>query len=74
MKLDRIETFVPRTPENDVLFEYDRSPNPLRDELLVEGFRLEGESVRIPQGPGLGVEIDPEVLERYTAARGEARR
>jgi len=66
-------TAFPRAPENEPMLEYDRNPNPLRDELLAENFRLEGESVRIPQGPGLGIEINPDVLERYTVARRESR-
>lgn len=66
-------TVFPRAPENDVMFEYDRNPNPLRDELLVENFKFEGESLRIPQAPGLGIEINEEVLARYTTARRETR-
>lgn len=59
-------TAMPKAPENEVMLEYDCNRNPLRDELLVENFRLEDHRVRVPQGPGLGIEIDPEVLDRYT--------
>ena len=47
------------------LLEYDRSENPLRDELLVHNLRQEGGYLPVPQGPGLGIDINPEVLERY---------
>lgn len=62
-------TAMPRAPENEPLFEYDCSPNPLRDELVVGGFPLDAEGgIAIPAQPGLGIEIDPDTLERYTIA------
>ncbi len=42
------------------------------EELLVENFRLEDRMVKIPQGPGLGIEIDEDVLLRYTVRRQES--
>ncbi len=65
-------TCFPRTPENDVMFEYDRNPNPLRDELLVQNFKLDGESLRIPNAPGLGIDINEKVLARYTVAKRQS--
>lgn len=59
-------TALPRAPENEVMLEYDCNPNPLRDDLLVDRFQLEDHTVRIPQGPGLGIEINPDVLNQYT--------
>lgn len=47
------------------LFEYDRGANALRDELLVTPPNVYGERIAIPQGPGLGVDVNPEVLDRY---------
>ena len=61
-------TALPRAPENEPMLEYDCSPNPLREELLAEPFAVEGDAVLIPQGPGLGIEIEPAALERYAAA------
>lgn len=49
------------------LLEYDRSENPLRDTLLKEDFRQTGGYLPVPQGPGLGVEVDPDQLDRYRA-------
>lgn len=43
-------------------FEFDRAPNKLRTDLLVEPFRLVDGVVAIPDGPGLGVEIDTEAV------------
>ena len=65
-------TAFPRSPENEVLLEYDSNPNPLREELLVENFRLEDQMVKIPQGPGLGIGIDEDVLQRYTVRHRES--
>lgn len=45
--------------------EYDRTENPLRDE-LVPGFPdRRGDLIRVPDGPGLGIDIDVERLKRY---------
>ena len=54
------------------MLEYDCNHNPLRDELLVENFQIEDQMVRVPQGPGLGIAIDPEVLKRYTVLHRES--
>ncbi len=45
--------------------EFDRTPNPIREELAVDPIRNEGTEVPIPDGPGLGVEIDPETLAEF---------
>ena len=66
-------TAMPRSPENEPMLEYDCNPNPLREELLAEPFALDGDRVLIPQAPGLGVAIDPDVLRHYTAAHRETR-
>ena len=47
------------------ILEYDRSLHPFRRELVTEPMSLENGVVRIPDGPGLGIELVPEALERY---------
>jgi D-galactarolactone cycloisomerase len=47
------------------LLEYDMSENALRTELAREPIRASGDIVAVPQAPGLGIEIDREVLQRY---------
>ena len=47
------------------LLEYDMSENALRTELAREPIRHSGGIVSVPQGPGLGIEIDREVLQKY---------
>ena len=47
------------------LLEYDMSENALRTELAQEPVRHNAGIVVIPQGPGLGLEINREVLAKY---------
>ena len=55
---------IPETPfgraGHPVMFEFDRSPNPLREDVLVEPISQRGSHVAIPAGPGLGVTVDEE--------------
>jgi D-galactarolactone cycloisomerase len=49
--------------------ECDISPNPLRDELLGGPIRPDADGcVPVPQGAGLGVEINEELLRRFAVA------
>jgi D-galactarolactone cycloisomerase len=48
-----------------ILFEYDRGPNGLREELLTTPIEAKEGRVTIPTGPGLGVEVDWDAVERY---------
>ena len=41
------------------------------DDLIVEPLIYEGSYVRVPRGPGLGVQLDEEALARYTVKEGE---
>ncbi|AKU09171.1 mandelate racemase/muconate lactonizing enzyme family protein [Haloferax gibbonsii] len=52
-----------------MMVEFDRSENPLRDEILQTPFDPTGGEVDVPQAPGLGVEIDEDAVERYRADR-----
>jgi D-galactarolactone cycloisomerase len=47
------------------LFEVDRSVNPLRENLLSNRLELTGECIEIPNEPGLGIEIDEQMLNLY---------
>lgn len=52
------------------LFEYDASPNPVRDDLLAGQLPLLADGrVAVPSGPGLGIDVPDEVLERYRDPR-----
>ncbi|WP_226040003.1 mandelate racemase/muconate lactonizing enzyme family protein [Natrinema sp. DC36] len=48
-----------------VLFEFDRSENPLRNDLLESPFDPTGGELAVPQDPGLGIEVDESAVDRY---------
>jgi D-galactarolactone cycloisomerase len=57
------------TLSGDPMLEFDRTPNPIREDLAVDPIENEGNEVPVPDGPGLGVEIDPDTLERFRTDR-----
>ena len=51
---------------NGLVLEWDQNPNAIRDELLKEPLKLEADgTVKVPERPGLGIELDPAAVERY---------
>ncbi|HWX47477.1 MAG TPA: mandelate racemase/muconate lactonizing enzyme family protein [Roseomonas sp.] len=50
------------------MLEFEQTPNPLRDLLAREPIEQRRGIVRVPEGPGLGIEIDREILHRYKVA------
>ena len=53
------------------LLEMDVNPNPLRDAVVGEALSVEDGHVRLPDGPGLGVEVDPEAMAGWRVASEE---
>lgn len=51
------------------ILEFDRTPNPLREELVEPAIDNEGTDVPIPSGDGLGVDIEPAALESFRVER-----
>jgi D-galactarolactone cycloisomerase len=45
--------------------EFDRVPNPLRDELLVQPLTFKDGFLSIPEKAGLGIEPDEKALKRF---------
>ena len=58
-----------RTPLEPIL-EFDRSEHPFRQAVLTRPIEHERGIVRIPDGPGLGIDIDREALARFRAPVG----
>ena len=54
---------------NFLTYEFAFHPNPLRDEIVTEPYavahNLKDGEVPVPDKPGLGIEIDQQVLEKY---------
>ena len=60
--------FIASIP-NSYLLEFDQNPNALRTELLSRPIEPDRRGVvAVPDGPGLGVRLDPETLRRYATA------
>jgi D-galactarolactone cycloisomerase len=49
----------------EALMELDRTENPLRDELVQPTYSPENGRLLVPCEPGLGVNVDEDVLRRY---------
>jgi D-galactarolactone cycloisomerase len=61
---DQPPAFRPMPP----MLEFEQTPNPLRDELAREPIVQRRGIVAVPDGPGLGIEVDREVLARFKVA------
>ena len=51
-------------PDTELL-EFNLAESPLRKELLTEPFRAVGGYVAVPCKPGLGIEVNPDVIAKY---------
>ena len=51
---------------NFLICEMDRLPNPLREGLILEPIRIQNGFVDVPQKPGLGLELNEEILRKYS--------
>ncbi|MEV0566343.1 mandelate racemase/muconate lactonizing enzyme family protein [Dactylosporangium sp. NPDC050588] len=60
--------FAAATP-NVPIYEYNRLPNPLRDDLPVTKPSLVDGALAVPEGPGLGVTLDESLIARYEVFR-----
>ena len=49
------------------VFEFDRTEHPIRQAILVAPIEHAGGVVRVPDGPGLGIEVDRAALARFRA-------
>ena len=48
------------------VMEFDRTPSLIRDGLMATPFDQEGGFLKVPDGPGLGIEIDEEAVRRFS--------
>jgi len=51
--------------ESAMMVEFDRTENVLRDKLIKPSFTLVDGMIIVPDAPGLGVDVDLELLEKY---------
>ena len=50
---------------NPVMLEFEQTENPFRDDLAKNPITQSGGRVKIPDGPGLGIEVERAVIEQY---------
>jgi D-galactarolactone cycloisomerase len=59
---DPTHGFTPDPP----MLEFDQAENPFREELIARPFAITKDGfVEIPTGPGLGIEIDEQIVKKY---------
>jgi D-galactarolactone cycloisomerase len=67
---------VPPTPLSmkpiEPMLEFDQSAHPFRQELIFNAIQNENGIVKVPDRPGIGVEINREILEKYSTERQSA--
>jgi len=65
----QLQAAMPHFPTSlnpeESLIEFDRSPNPLREELVTEEFEMSATSIIIPTRPGIGVTLNRDAMEKY---------
>ena len=52
--------------QNESVLEFDQTPHPVRENLTEPFFTQSNSRVDVPTAPGLGIEVDEEVLKRFT--------
>jgi D-galactarolactone cycloisomerase len=70
--LQLLAVLPPHTPPSlavaEPTLEFDRTEHPIRQALLTKPIEHVGGVVQIPDGPGLGIEIDRDALARFAVA------
>jgi L-alanine-DL-glutamate epimerase-like enolase superfamily enzyme len=51
---------------NFLICETDRLPNPLREDLLTTPLEIKNSFSKVPEKPGLGIELNEEMLKKYS--------
>jgi D-galactarolactone cycloisomerase len=67
--LQLLAVLPPHTPTSlkasEPILEFDRTEHPIRQAILTKPIEHRGGRVRIPDGPGLGIEIDRDALRHF---------
>jgi D-galactarolactone cycloisomerase len=51
------------------MLEFDQSAHPFRQDLIFNAIKLENGIVKVPDKPGIGVEINREILQKYATGQ-----
>ncbi|TKB43675.1 mandelate racemase/muconate lactonizing enzyme family protein [Thalassotalea mangrovi] len=60
-----------RAEAKTLLLEYDRTENPLRDQLYSQNVQVTNGEAMVPDAPGLGVQIDLDMLQEFNVSTTE---
>lgn len=69
-----LESIPGRMKKPDFLMEYDQTENGLREKLTYPPIEMKDGMIDVPKRPGLGIDIDEEVLKRYAIPKGELKK
>ena len=50
------------------MLEFDRTEHPIRQAILTQAIEHAGGIVRVPDGPGFGIEVDRAALARFAVS------
>ena len=64
-----LESMPGRMKRPDFLIEYDQTENALREELTFPAIEIKNGMIKIPNRPGLGIDVDEEVLMKYAISK-----
>ena len=64
-----LESMPGRMKRPDFLIEYDQTENALREELTFPAIEMKNGMIKIPNRPGLGIDVDEEVLMKYAISK-----
>lgn len=59
---------------NALICEFQQIPNPLREELLVEPIKFKDGYIFVPETPGLGIDINEDIINKYPYKPGKEQR
>ncbi len=64
--ISNLETIPGRMYAPEYLIEFDQTENALRKELTTPKIEMKNGMLEVPKGPGLGLDVNPEILEKYS--------
>lgn len=67
--ISNLENMPGRMQEPDFLMEYDQTENSLREKLTNTKIELVDGYIEVPNTPGLGIEVNQEVLDKFTVKK-----
>ena len=67
--ISNLELIPGRMKQPDFLMEYDQTENALREELTYPSVIMKDGMIEVPQGPGLGLDVNEDVLRKYDMSK-----